>query len=431
MAVVHSAAEVDEAPSRSEDAAAAEFSDFDAPAMFVEVDRDVDSQELSALLDSPSIGYRDVVKLHIEKLQPNSRQWMKDMVHNFATSSDAGKKIFWLQAEAGMGKTAFSAWVINDYQRRQRILAANLFRFGDTANSDVRSICKSIAFQISLNVPPAKVHVRRGIELIRGKETVTVQDLIDKLIIDPLNSCGTPYFLGSDSMLMVFDALDEIGVPNSPARSQFLRFLKNSVNKLPDWVKVFITSRPEEDIIGELKAFEPVVIFAEDERHLTDLREFIRFMVLRVLRDKTELSAAVDLISKKSEGRFIYVSSMSESLLQGHRRSWNLDSLERMLPDGLDDTYMSNFERIRKANEVKFDKECRSLLSLLVTMQEPMRVIDVHCILRMKSVGRTKQLLRQLCAMFPIRGEGEEERIYVYHKSVVDFLIDEYRSDEL
>jgi hypothetical protein len=86
---------------------------------------------------------------------------------------------------------------------------------------------------------------------------------------------------------------------------------------------------------------------------------------------------------------------------------------------------------MRKANEVKFDKECRPLLSLLVTMLEPLRVIDVHDILQMKSIGRTRQLLRQLSAMFPIRGEDEDERVYVYHKSVVDFLINESRSDEL
>jgi hypothetical protein len=397
-----------------------------------------DIKLLNKQLGSPTINYRDlIIKVHLQRMQVNSRQWMKEKLEKFVNNEDHSVcKMFWVQAEAGMGKTAFTSSIVNNYQLSQRILAVFFFQFGDKQSSDVSNICKSFAFQMAKIVPDSRDYIQQGIERMnemnKENKPPSDQELMKLLVLNPMNTIQKPSHLkSSEKMLLVFDALDEIGVTESKERKSFLLFLKNILDQLPEWVRVFITSRPEADIKRELDKYEPEVIRADDPRHMEDLRQYAGFILEKVMKDRNMISAAVVLIAKKSEGRFIYISSIADFLQKNNQHSWDLNSLDQILPDGMDDSYRQNFERIRKRNEATFDKECRPLLSLLVTMLEPLRVIDIHHILGLKSLMKTKKLIQQLSAMFPVRGEFEEERIYVFHKSVTDFLTDKSRSDEL
>jgi hypothetical protein len=76
-------------------------------------------------------------------------------------------------------------------------------------------------------------------------------------------------------MILVIDALDEIGAVESKARSDVLVALVSCVDKLPVWVKVVVTSRPEADILSKFKKFRPFEIKADDPRHVDDLKQFI------------------------------------------------------------------------------------------------------------------------------------------------------------
>jgi hypothetical protein len=125
----------------------------------------------------------------------------------------------------------------------------------------------------------------------------------------------------------------------------------------------------------------------------------------------------------------VYLTSVSD-VLEKSGVMWDLVSLKNKLPDGLDDRYQEFFERIRKSNEAQFDEACRPLLALLVTMQEPLRVEDAQLILNERS-ARMRLLIAQISAMFPVHGDGDDRTFHHYHKSVVDWLSDEKRSNEL
>ena len=387
----------------------------------------------------------------LEKFQPGSRGWIHEAVRDWveseaASSADGGAQSgstsrkpnspFWLQAEAGMGKSAFVAFQAQHFEERDQLLAVFLCKFGNKARTDVASIVNSLAVQIAERLPLSRDHMLKAAQDTSKMNGLGIHDLIDKLLIDPLNQCKVP----EKDQVILIDAVDEIGTMGSKERNEFLKFLVKSLGRFPSWVKVFLTSRPEEDIKKQLNAFDPFVIDAEDPRHEKDLRQYIEAFAPSLLAETAsseDCCDVVDLMMQKSEGRFVYVATVMEQLLK-KERGWSLESLRGELPDGLDDSYKQNFERIKENIRVKLAEEkiitldvYKRFLSLLVTMQEPLSEKEAQRILQIKQKASLDKLSELVTHMFPLRGEAGQKCYFWFHKSVVDFLTDPSRSDEL
>jgi hypothetical protein len=110
--------------------------------------------------------------------------------------------------------------------------------------------------------------------------------------------------------------------------------------------------------------------------------------------------------------------------------------LKRELPNGLDDSYMQNFERIAsnvqamqaKGKTVTFHVY-QQFLSLLVTMQGPLCELEAQRILKIEYQTHLDTLSELVRHMFPLRCVDEVKCYFWFHKSVVDFLTDPARSD--
>jgi hypothetical protein len=270
-----------------------------------------ESLNLAKLLGCSTPRFDEVISTHMSRMQPGSRQWMKNLAHSWMDAQQASEepssltKMLCLRAEAGMGKTAFTAWLVAYYGSRRRVVSAVFSRFGDKQTTDASNICKSIALQIAINVPGTLEPIAAAWEALQTKGDFGLHTMMQDLIVSPLAAAVCPSHLGpSESMVMIFDALDEVGAPRSDSRNAILKFFQGSVRLLPDWVKVFVTSRPEEDLVTGLSQFHPVVIAADDPRHLQDLNQFAAFTMQSRLLNPNELAAVTALLMVKSEGRF-------------------------------------------------------------------------------------------------------------------------------
>ena len=107
-----------------------------------------------------------------------------------------------------------------------------------------------------------------------------------------------------------------------------------------------------------------------------------------------------------------------------------MNELTEILPNGLDELYLKNFQRIRSMDVTLFEKETRLLLSLLVTMREPLTVIEAQVTLGFDD-ATMKKLCEQIHHMFPVSGEESDEVFTVYHKTVVDWLSSSMSSSKL
>jgi hypothetical protein len=73
------------------------------------------------------------------QFQAGSRQWLYDAIANWLESSSAGdhqqtSRVFWIQADPGMGKSSFAATLRKKLKDEQRLLGSFFYR--DTEKND-------------------------------------------------------------------------------------------------------------------------------------------------------------------------------------------------------------------------------------------------------------------------------------------------------
>lgn len=113
-----------------------------------------------------------------------------------------GSKLFWIQAEADMGKSAFASLLVYSLAHEDKLAGAFFCRFGDTTISQGLNLLKSLAYQIALNIESTREMILKASEELMKPETVFVH-----LILKPLKSLSLS---SSNQYILVIDALDEI-----------------------------------------------------------------------------------------------------------------------------------------------------------------------------------------------------------------------------
>ena len=79
-------------------------------------------------------------------------------------------------------------------------------------------------------------------------------------------------------LLIVIDALDEL--PHDGTQDRVLRLLADAFSTLPEWVKLFTTSREEAAIKVKLAKFKPTELRVEDEKNLRDVKAYLAHVAL-------------------------------------------------------------------------------------------------------------------------------------------------------
>jgi hypothetical protein len=192
---------------------------------------------------------------------------------------------------------------------------------------------------------------------------VPSHELFNKLLLKPLEALTPLARLPSRApMVLLIDALDEAGA-GAKQRKPLLQMISKLIKELPSWVRVVITSKPELDIEHMLKAFRPFEIKEDDPWHVADIEVSVRAQLQSRIAD-TDLDAAVRLFMERCEGRFVYVATVMDDLLEGLGGTLlSLKDLTRDLPEGLDGAYRSI--RMRLINEKLYDDVTVRLVTLI------------------------------------------------------------------
>eukprot|EP01031_Cornospumella_fuschlensis_P026053 gene26053-31456_t len=389
-------------------------------------------QELRRLVGAVETSFRADVETHLARFVQGSRNWMHEIVRAWL---ETDSRLFWVLADAGMGKSAFAASLVEYLEPRGRLAACFFCRHGHRNRSKEEAVVMSLVLQIAERFEACRGDILRELRAMEqasrggGVSGLSLRDRIAALLLAPLKKLGGA---ASPCVVIVVDALDEVGVQGSRERRELLHLLAECLQLLPPWVKLLATSRPEADILASFARFEPTMISAEDPRHREDLRAYMRTHLPRCLQaPEEETSAAVELLMHKSEGRFVYVSLVAQDLFlgscNGHPQKHTLASLEAVLPTGLDEVYRTNFERIRNASVRRFQQRVRPLVRMLTSMLEPLPLDDAQRLLECEA-EELEALAGQLSGMFPVVGEGRDRCFTLFHKTLADWLRDEHRS---
>ena len=78
---------------------------------------------------------------------------------------------------------------------------------------------------------------------------------------------------GRERYLIVNDGLDEA---DGNGRNELVEMLARNAPRLPDWIGIVVTSRPESDFTAPLQGLNPFVLDTATESNRSDIRDCLR-----------------------------------------------------------------------------------------------------------------------------------------------------------
>jgi hypothetical protein len=182
------------------------------------------------------------------------REWVVQKVDAWRRN-DLQRRVFWLTGGPGAGKSAFTAWITH-YQRGN-VVCLNLCKWNDEDRSDPRRVLRTLAFLLATRLRDFR---RRLLDRFRlhdpdGRELANkgAASMFHWLLAEPLQLIDGGR--RRDRCVVVIDALDETlrdGV------SELTDLLADLAPKLPHWIAVLLTSRPDFPIAASLSHIAPL-----------------------------------------------------------------------------------------------------------------------------------------------------------------------------
>jgi hypothetical protein len=345
------------------------------------------------------------------------REWLLRKIDNWFLDTQKSNRIFWITGVPGIGKSAIASWLS---EKRIEISAIHFCEFGNQEKTDLLKLIKSLSYQISTQLPDYKHILSHTINLFEIlKKYTEPKSLFSKLIIQPLNKISTP----DHPITILIDAIDEA---NKNGVNELADLIATEFEKTPSWLKLIITSRPDNEVMIPLQKLSPYIIDASCDENLTDIKNYLQFEILPYLTEFEfdRKNIIIDEISKKSEGVFLYVKCVCEELKSGKMKLSEIDSF----PSSLGAIYTVFFKR--EFNDlIFFKKNIREAISLIISGYEPIKTSLLKCILNWKDT-EFNDFIELLGSLFVVNNRDKDERIYVYHLSLIDWLIDREKSGD-
>ena len=248
---------------------------------------------------------------HNEHFVDGTRQWIFQDIDDWRRNL-TGLRCRALLAGPGFGKSAIVAQVWK--RTGDRALALHLCQHNNSAKRDPKRLVTSLAYQIAQVLP----HFRAALERVSESETVAravdarddARQLAECLLLQPLNECAPETEGGR--YLLVIDALDEA---EHASKNSLLELIARDFHKLPPWMAVLVTARPELDVRRTLAPLRPTVLDAATYHPEcdADVRIYLR-AILKSSVDARRIEASVETVATKSGGLFLYLHYIRESL---------------------------------------------------------------------------------------------------------------------
>ena len=316
----------------------------------------------------------------------SGRQWLFEAVENWRKDANQKSRLFWIMGAPGVGKSAFTAQLT--HTRGDTVIAAQFCEWDKPDHKNAHSIVKSLTFQLATRLPDYRkllLTLPEIAELDRKNE----KELFDYLIANPLNSS---IHGDRERYLVVIDALDEAA---ENERNPLVEMLAQNAQRLPEWLAIVVTSRPEYDVRTSLQALNPFSLDTTSESNLIDLRNYLKCELENQLQHRTNTDRLLGQILEKSEGVFLFVEQFCNEVRLG-----NL-SLDRPneFPQGLGGIFAQYFQRLFPGIE-KFRKNVRPILRVILAAQESLPVNILQGIFNWQT-EEFYDFIRPLTSYFP------------------------------
>lgn len=346
---------------------------------------------------------------HTRRFVKGTRQWVFDEVNQWRSEVDA-PPVLVLLAGPGFGKTAIVSRI--HQKMREKVIAIHLCHHKDSGKRDPRRMIVSLAYQLSVKF----AQLREALEDVRKAEgklrassiNVGTQALADRLLFEPLAKLSAPIDVARDGrFLIIIDALDEA---EHSAKNVLLELVARDFTKLPEWLALLVTARPDIAVRKKLARLRPTVLDAAERavQCNADVRIFVSDALGQTL-DEHRLEAVVARIASKSGGLFLYLHEIRKELESG---DFSVDAL----PDGLAGVYASRFRTLYPDG---LSDDVRRVIEVLVAAPVRVHIFDELPGFVGLDKSKVNKIIYRLSQYFLV---GGDDRISVFHKSLIDWI---------
>jgi hypothetical protein len=260
------------------------------------------------------------------------REWLEDELEQWRlTQPDLS--VFVLLGGPGLGKSRFA---VQQLHYNPNVLCAVFCNWGADAMGNVKGVVNTMAFRLACRLPDYRHLLLRSIE---GSDLQNMQRLSDLEYFDAIVSGPLNQLIDGSRprSLVIIDGLDEL---ESGGRNDLALMLSHGLRRLPAWLGVLVTSRPEAGVLQALGDWPGHHLDASDERQQLDIRRYLAVHLRDQLRDG-QVGPLMDQIVQNAEGSFLYATLLVEN---SQRAGFRLDDPANY-PVGLSSIYAATMVR--------------------------------------------------------------------------------------
>ena len=340
------------------------------------------------------LNFKAEIGEHITGFQ--GRQWLIKKINNWL-ESDKESHVFWLMGDPGIGKTTISAYLSHNYSQ---IIAHHFCEYGHDDKSDPRRALLSIAYDIAQYIP----EYYKSLQDLKLEEEVlkNPKTLFDNLFVQPLQKVAEP----KNDYIVLIDAIDEA---TRDGRNDIAEFIMGQWHRIPRWLRLIITSRPENNIINTLDHLNPYILDANSKENNDDIKEYIEaeFQELGLDVDDNIINKLIE----KTEGIFLYLKLVLDEIKEG---TLSIDEVDNF-PKGLSGIYNNFFDR-QFQDLQEYRDNIKPIIECICAQHEPLRLKQLSSALNI-NISELSIKLAVMGSIFKIN-----KTVKPFHKSIIDWL---------
>ena len=337
----------------------------------------------------------------------HGRRWLFDAVDRWRQDVSHGSRLFWITGAPGVGKSTFAARLT--HTRSDTVIAAQFCAWNMADHRDARRVVCSLAFQLATRLPDYR-KLLLTLPEIDQLDHKNADELFEYLLTNPLRLAirGT-----RNRYLLVIDALDEAG---EGGRNPLVEMLARNVQRLPDWIGMVVTSRPEFDVTTPFQSLNPCPFDTESDSNRDDIRAYLRVELAPWLNGRLDAAPLVERILDRSEGVFLFVERFCDDIQLGHV------SLDRpdTFPQGLGGIFFQYFKRQFPNREI-YETRVEPALGTILAAREALPVEMLGRLFGWSAPQR-RNWLRTVGSLFPVTVDRAHEVVRPCHRALAEWL---------
>ncbi|KAF7968265.1 hypothetical protein HWV62_31107 [Athelia sp. TMB] len=349
----------------------------------------------------------------------------------YTDDSDSRENAMWIYGVAGAGKSTLSTTIARMMGRFEDVNLLGGFFFFNRAfpHRSASTLIRTLAYQLARFDPIIGARIESILTDVPG--------IADQPLATQFSTLLSASALGDiprsrGPVLIVIDALDESG--SAADQQALMRVLADGVSKLPFFLRLFIVSRPEREIVNGLKNVimrrEELTVDPETSR--ADIAAFIRFQLNEVQKGNLaylgegwpgdrEFNVLVD----RASGHFIWADTACRMIADDIDPKGKLDDLIRQQPtNSLDDTFGSLYQLYKTAldsavnwSNPKSRAHARDLLSAVISAQAPISCSAINDLL-----GQDLPFSQTMSRLGSVLSLTDKGTIRILHTSFYEYL---------